>query len=52
MVGGQGYVRDTVVTDEGKVMTGVLPVLRHSELWVLCEPLGEGQTVPEAGEDW
>ena len=50
--GGQGNVWD-VVTDEGNVMTEVfLPVGTNPELGILCEPLGEGQSITEAGEDW
>jgi len=50
--GGQGNVWD-VVTDEGNVMTDVfLPVGTNPELGVLCEPLGVGQAITEAGEDW
>ena len=50
--GGQGNVWD-VVTDEGNVMTEVfLPVGTNPELGVLCEPLGVGQSITEAGEDW
>ena len=50
--GGQGNVWD-VVTDEGNVMTEVfLPVGTNPELGVLCEPLGVGQAITEAGEDW
>ena len=48
----QGDVRD-VATDESNIMTDVcLPVVSNSHLGVLREPLGEGQTVPEAGEYW
>ena len=50
--GGQGNVWD-VVTDEGNVMTQVvLPVGTKPELGVLREPLGVGQAITEAGEDW
>ena len=48
----ESNVRD-IVTDESNVTSHVcLPVVPNAQLGVLREPLGEGQTVPEAGEYW